>query len=129
MMATSPNSFWEMGMQLKSGTDNEWEFTDVTKLAALDAYYTGGFSFVPSGTNKNNIFLADYSNSIVKMMKFDSSTGRPTGNVTNPEVTNFIEGISGPWGFFFDPQTNDFFVRYVIISLLHCFYHDFARVP
>ena len=116
-------------MQLKSGTDNEWEFTDVTKLAALDAYYTGGFSFVPSGTNKNNIFLADYDNSIVKMMKFDSSTGRPTGNVTNPEVTNFIEGISGPWGFFFDPQTNDFFVRYVIISLLHYFYRDVARVP
>ena len=62
------------------------------------------------------------------MMTFDSSTGRPTGNVTNPEVTDFITGIGRPWGFFFDPQTNDFFVRCVIISLLH-FYHDFVRFP
>ena len=118
-----------MGLQLKSGTTNDWEFTDVTKLAALNAFYTGGFSFVPSGTNKNNIFLADWDYNTVKMMTSDSSTGRPTGNVTNPEVTDFITGISRPWGFFFDPQTNDFFVRYVIISLLNYFYHDFARVP
>jgi hypothetical protein len=91
-----------MGLQPKTnGAANEWEITNVTKLADVDVSYTGGFSFIPSGSYKGNIFYASWSDSRVKMMKFDAS-GRP--NVAHPEITDFITGIGRPWGFFFDPQ-------------------------
>jgi len=111
IMCTSPYSFWEMGLQPKTnGAANEWEITNVTKLADLtNIEYVGGFSFIPSGSYKGNIFYASWDDDLVKMMKFDTS-GRPAGNVTHPEITDFITGIEAPWGFFFDPQTNDFFV-------------------
>lgn len=104
-MCTSPYSFWEMGLQPKTnGAANEWEITNVTKLADLDDIeYSGGFSFIPSGSYKGNIFYASWDDDLVKMMKFDAS-GRPAGNVTHPEITDFITGIEHPWGFFFDPQ-------------------------
>ncbi|KAL7426469.1 hypothetical protein ACHAXM_000467 [Skeletonema potamos] len=103
-------SFMELGLQPKTnGAANEWEFTNVTKLAQLDVEYPGGFSFIPSGSYKGNIFYASWDDEIIKMMEFDAS-GRPAGNISHPVITNFITGIEGPWGFFFDPQTNDFFV-------------------
>ena len=81
---------------------NKWEITDATKLADLDAEYGGGFSFIPSGSNKNNIFFSDWDNNIVKMLKFGTD-GRP---LVPTETTDFITGIEGPWGFFFDPQVS-----------------------
>lgn len=100
-MCTSFYSFWEVALEL-SLTTSEWEITDATKLANLDAEWAGGFSFIPSGSNKGNIFFADWDNDIVKMMKFDA-TGRPAP-AGNPEITDFITGIQGPWGFFFDEK-------------------------
>lgn len=85
-----------------NSSTNKWEITDATKLADIDARYAGGFSFIPSGSNRNNIFFADYNNDIVKMMKFDAS-GRPA---VPTETTDFITGITAPWGFFFDPQVS-----------------------
>src|SRR6056300_1711523 len=101
-MCTSIESFWEVGLQPSSTTTNAWEITDATKLADIDAYYAGGFSFIPSGSNKNNIFFSNWDNNIVKMMKFDAG-GRP---VVPTETTDFITGIKRPWGFFFDPQVS-----------------------
>ena len=98
-MCTSPNSFWEVGLQLSS-TTNTWEITDATKLADIGADYPGGFSFIPSGSNKDNIFFASWDDNLVKMMKFNDTDGRP---VVPTETTNFITGIERPWGFFFDP--------------------------
>lgn len=98
-MCTSINSFWEVGLSQNVST-SEWEISGASKLADLDAYYAGGFSFIPSGSNKDNIFFADWDNDIVKMMEFDVD-GRPAPGPIN---TDFITGIKAPWGFFFDDK-------------------------
>lgn len=100
-MCTSIHSFWELDLS-QNVTTSEWEITSATKLAELDPYYPGGFSFIPSGSNKDNIFFSDWDNDIVKMMEFDAS-GRPAP-AGNPTVTDFINGIHRPWGFFFDDK-------------------------
>ena len=106
IMCTSIESFWEVALQLNdSTTPSKWEIASATKLAELDAYYAGGYSFIPSGSNKNNIFFADWDNSIVKMMKFDAA-GRP---VVPTQTTDFITGIDRPWGFFFDPKVTNLY--------------------
>lgn len=117
LMCTSTYSFWEVGLQPKTdGNANEWEISGVTKLADLDAEWSGGYSFIPSSSLKDNIFFADWDNGIVKMMKFGTD-GLPLGTVDAPEVYDFITPADGqspsdfyPWGFFFDEATNDFFV-------------------
>jgi len=116
-MCTSVYSFWEVGLRRlqpkTNGAANEWEITTVTKLAELpQEEYSGGFSFIPSGSYKGNIFYASWDDNLVKMMEFDAS-GRPVGDVSHPVTTNFIEGIEGPWGLFFDPQ--------VIVNILFRF--------
>ena len=99
IMCTSINSFWEVALQLNvSTTPSKWEIANATMLAELAAYYAGGFSFIPSGSNKDNIFFSDWNNDKVKMMNFDAG-GRP---VVPTETIDFFTGISGPWGFFFD---------------------------
>jgi hypothetical protein len=104
MCTSYAGTFMELGLQPKTnGTANEWEFTNVTTLAELNSTYPGGFSFIPSGSYKGNIFYADWSKDAVKMMEFDAS-GRPAGNISHPVITEFITGIERPWGFFFDPQ-------------------------
>jgi hypothetical protein len=113
-------SFMELGLQPKTnGAANEWEFTNVTKLAQLDVEYPGGFSFIPSGSYKGNIFYASWDDEIIKMMEFDAS-GRPAGNISHPVITNFITGIEGPWGFFFDPQV---IANVQFRFRAHCHYH------
>ena len=98
-MCTSINSFWEVALQLNvSTTPSKWEIANATMLAELAAYYAGGFSFIPSGSNKDNIFFSDWTNDKVNMMNFDAG-GRP---VVPTETIDFFTGISGPWGFFFD---------------------------
>jgi hypothetical protein len=112
-MCTSVYSFWEVGLQPKTGgTANEWEISSVTKLADLDdAEYSGGCSFIPSSSLKDNLFFADWSNDIVKMMEFGTD-GLPSGTVDAPQISDFITGIQGPWGFFFDP-----IVSYVYVAV------------
>jgi len=119
-MCTSVFSFWEVGLQPKTnGAANEWNITTVTKLAQLDVDYPGGFSFIPSGSYKGNIFYASWDDEIIKMMEFDAS-GRPAGNISHPVITNFITGIEGPWGFFFDPQV---IANVQFRFRAHCHYH------
>ena len=115
LMCTSEYSFWEVDLQLdNSTTPSKWEITNATILALLDSEYTGGYSFIPSGSNKNNIFFADYEGDKVEMMTFDDS-GRP---VVPTEITTFIEDIDDPWGFFFDPQVCEKSYCSISLSLL-----------
>jgi hypothetical protein len=92
-------------------------------LADLDdAEYSGGFSFIPSSSLKDNIFFADWSNDIVKMMEFGTD-GLPLGTVDAPQISNFITLADGqvsrgfrPWGFFFDSIVS--FSLYLHLHLL-----------
>ena len=106
-MCTSVESFWEVGLQLKTdGNANEWEISSVTKLADLAPEYAGGCAFIPSSSLKGNIFFADWDYDLVKMIEFGAD-GLPLGTVSAPQISNFITGIEDPWGFVFDPIVSD----------------------
>ena len=98
LMCTSRGSFWEVSLQLDALSN--WEITSATKLATAPAY-PGGFSFIPSGSYKNNIFFSDWEYGKVKMMKFDTN-GLP---VVPTDSVDFYP-VKKPWGFFFDPQVS-----------------------
>ena len=93
-------TFWEVSLQLNdTNTPNKWEITTATKWADdITDYSAGGFSFVPSGSYKDNIILSDRGEEELKMMEFDAN-GLPTTN-----ITNFMEDLDGAYGVFFDPQ-------------------------
>ena len=96
--------FWEVDMQVdNSTTPSKWEITSATLLAKGFGKLATGFSFIPSGSYKNNIVWADWSNDTINMMTFDDS-GRPVTNILTPEITTFIEDFVSPQGVFFDPK-------------------------
>ena len=114
LMCTSlEDEFWEVALQLNnSATPSKWEISSATLLAKGFSYYNGGFSFIPSGSHKNDIVFADYDANTVKRMKFDDN-GRPVvqgGADPNTaliaaEITKLIEeNIDYAWGVFFDPK-------------------------
>lgn len=114
LMCTSwEDEFWEVALQLNnSATPSKWEISSATLLAKGFSDYNGGFSFIPSGSYKNDIVFADYEDESVKMMKFDDN-GRPVVQggadpytaLKPTEITKLIEdNIDNAWGVFFDPK-------------------------
>ena len=79
-----------------------------TQMCALPAYYTGGMGFIPSGTYLGSIMTADYDNDKVNILPLNQTTGDCLDDP--PNMVEFAPDVTGAWGFFFDPLTNDFFV-------------------
>lgn len=113
MCTSDDDQFWEVALQLNnSATPSKWEISSATLLAIDYSELNGGFSFIPSGSYKNDIVFADYDDDSVKMMKFDDN-GRPVVQggadpdtaLKAAEITELIEDrIDYPWGVFFDPK-------------------------
>jgi hypothetical protein len=67
--------------------------------------------FVPSGTFKDDLMIADYSGGSVWIMDIDPLTGTPVGGGDSPAMTKFVSmNWPGVWGLEFDPITNNLFI-------------------
>ena len=62
-------------------------------------YYTGGIGAIPSGVDQGKFMVTDWDNSVIQIVDKDTCA-----------KTDFTSTIDYPWGFFWDPYTNDFFV-------------------
>lgn len=118
MIGTAPYGFWQVGL---TGTPAAYTPTasNTQFLCSLDAEYPGGMAFVPSGSLKDSVMLADYDNAEVLILELDyttpdndtgttglcidSTTKQPLLGTANPQIETFATGVDNAWGFFFDP--------------------------
>lgn len=120
MVGTAPYGFWQVGL---TGSPSSYTPTVAnTKLLCSlpNREYAGGTGFIPSGSLKDSVMLAEYSSGEVQILPLDYSvtqsgttglcldnaTSTPTLGTANPKIVTFATGIDEAWGFMFDPQVS-----------------------
>ena len=93
LYGTRPNALVQVTL------DGANQPTGSSKLCDLAGYYSGGLGAIPSGVDQGKFMMTDWSSNKVYILDKDTCA---TQDLTNT--------ISFPWGFFWDPYTNDFFV-------------------
>lgn len=121
MVGTSNYGFWQVGLQGTSAAYNPVAGNTKLLCSLLGRKYPGGMGFIPSGSKKHSVMLADYYSSTVQILPLDyttvqdgttglcidSTTGQAKLGTVNPQLQSFATGIDGAWGFLFDPQVRE----------------------
>lgn len=119
MVGTAPYGFWQVGLQETAGKYNPVK-ADTKLLCSLPEWkYPGGMGFIPSGSKKDGVMLADFDSGTVQILPLDydtpasdgtkglclnNSTKNPELGTNNPYLVNFATNVTDAWGFMFDPQ-------------------------
>lgn len=119
MQGTGMNGFFSFG-DLNPDGSGGYAPTSIQLLCGMNGIsYTGGFDYVKTGTFQHSIVAADFNGDKIDIVKLDPVTGycydetdtqRPPSDPTANPLRSTIASIVDPWGFFFDPRTEDMFV-------------------